>query len=310
MLETGSQNRLVIAHNPHSSRAKLVESKVFARLDAAGIAYVKIEVHKASLADNVARLKTQIRAGDVILCAAGDGSAHAVAHSVLAAGQPGVQLGFLAFGNFNDLPHAYNTRDTLQDPIQFLKKARGVAVRPIDIFADGEYLRSALLYATLGWTAQAASRFDDPKFRGRDGGKGVLPSLWNLGLFYFQSRRDSQLPEFRFDGLEPQKASDVLFVNGPTVARLFKSGVRYDQENEFLFRALDVSSLAKNIGFLASGMSGVMRGTRASEAVLNFTVPSDMPLQCDGEVVELGQILKLEVRKSARTLNILTTLAK
>src|SRR5690606_19018442 len=112
-----NNRRLVIAHNPHSSRAADVQALVFNRLDAAGYRYETLEVRQAPLAENVHMLAPEVRPNDIVLSAAGDGSAHAIFHTVLAANQPGVELGFLAFGNFNDISHAFNDSKTLRDPV-------------------------------------------------------------------------------------------------------------------------------------------------------------------------------------------------
>lgn len=263
---------------------------------------------QASLADNVARLAPRIQPGDVILSAAGDGSAHAVFHSVLAANQPGVELGFLAFGNFNDIPHVFNTKDSLHDPVTFLEKAKTETIWPLSVVVNGEPLRSALLYATIGWTAQAAGQFDDPTTRGKliHGGAGIIKSLWTTGWYYLKTRRRSLLPPFRYDG-KACKKTDLIFANSPTVARLFHTSKQYYQQEVFLFRMLDVRSVIKNIPFLISGLIGRMRGSEETEVTLEFEAPSLVPIQCDGEVVELEDVSRVEVKKAAMPLTVLVT---
>lgn len=301
--------RLVIAHNPHSARSAAVQSLVFDRLDAAGYLYSTLEVQQASLADNVARLASQILAGDLILSAAGDGSAHAVAHSVMAANQSGVELGFLAFGNFNDVPHTFTDKATFRDPVAFLERAKPERVWPLSVHVDGKPLRNAILYVTAGWTARAANQFDDPTVRSRltKGGAGVTKSVWRLTLYYFKTRRLGALPAFRYDGTLHQKKTDLIFANGPTVARLFRSGRRYYRQNVFLYRMLDIRRLITNMPFLASGVIGLMRGSELAEVAIEFEQPSLVPIQCDGEVVELQNVTRLEVRKADRPLSVLAT---
>ncbi|MEO8691407.1 MAG: diacylglycerol kinase family protein [Candidatus Saccharimonas sp.] len=302
--------RLVIAHNPHSSRSRAVQQSVFDRLDSAGLVYELIEVRQASLADNVARLKSQIHDGDIILSAAGDGSAHAVAHSVIAAAKKGVELGFLAYGNFNDLPHAFNSSATLRDPVAFLEAARSEKVYALDILVDDKLLRHALLYATFGWTAQAAAIFGDPKLRGKltQGGAGLGKSLSRLGVYYFQSRRSSLLPNFSLNGITHNAATDLILANGPAVARVFRTGSRYYRKSkEFRYTVLDVRKLFRNAPFLLGGLVGRMPTDETSEIKLDFGAPADLPIQCDGEVVKLRGVRSIVVRKDPKPLNILTT---
>jgi len=303
-----THRRLVIAHNPHSTGATAVQVAVFDRLKAAGYAYETIEVQQASLQDNIAHLAPLIQENDVILSAAGDGSAHAVFHTVLAANQPGVQLGFLGFGNFNDVPHTFTARSSFRDPVVFLEQAKPEEVWPISIYADGELLRSALLYITLGWTAQAAAQFDNPKVRGKltKGGGGLLKSLWRLGWYYFKTRRDSLLPPLRYNGKAYQK-TDLIFANGPSVARIMRSMGQYYRGRTFLFRMVDVRGLVKNMPFLMSGFIGRMKGDEVEKAAVEFDVPLHGLLQCDGEVVQVENVTHIEVKKAAHPLEILTT---
>ncbi len=304
-----TNRRLVVAHNPHSSRASEVESKVFDRLNVAGYVYETIEVRQAHLNDNVARLAPLIRPGDIVLSAAGDGSAHAVFHTILAAGQPGVELGFLGFGNFNDMPNTFNTKETLRDPVLFLEQAKSEEAYPITVFANKKPVRSALLYATIGWTARAANQFDDPKVRHSitHGGAGIIKSLARVGWYYLRSRRGSVLPPFKKGDEQHSKTTDVLFANGPMVARIIRSGTQYYQQKVFLYRALDVRGIIKNIPFLLASLFGKMKGEETAVVTLEFAQPSPIPLQCDGEVVELENVSAFEVRKADVPLRILVT---
>lgn len=286
-----------------------MQTQVFDRLNAGGYKYETIEVQQAHLDDNVARLAPLIKPNAIVLSAAGDGSAHAIFHTVIAANQPGVELGFLAYGNFNDIPNTFNTKDTLRDPVVFLKRARPQLVWPLTITVDDTPLRRALLYATAGWTAQAAAKFDDPAVRGKltRGGAGLVKSLWRLGWHYLGTRRNSGLPAFWY-GDKCYRQTDLIFANGPTVARLFKTGQRYYEQPLFLFRMLDVRGLLKNIPFLTAGLLGTMRGEAKTMAAVTFDEPASLLLQCDGEVVALQDIHRLTVRKAAVPLTILTTL--
>lgn len=300
--------RLVISHNPHSSRASEVQQHVFDRLDAAGYAYTAIEVQQAHLDDNIARLAPLIRPGDIVLSAAGDGSAHATAHAVMAASQPGVELGFLAYGNFNDLPNTLNSKATLRDPVAFLEQATPKDIWPIHVSVDDTPLRSALLYASIGWTASAASQFDDPKIRYAitNGEAGVLRSLWRTSLYYLKTRHHSNLPPLQYEG-KTYKVTDLLFANGLTVARLFKTGQRYFEQPVFLFRMLNVRWVLPNVPFLLAGLLGSMSGQKVSSAVVDFEQPMSGLLQCDGEVVQLEGVGRVEVKKATQPLTVLAT---
>lgn len=309
MLDILKDRRLVIAHNPHSSRAHEARELVFDRLDRADIAYETIEIRQSSLQDNIDWIRPQLQAADIVLCAAGDGSAHAVTHAVIAADISGIQIGFLAFGNFNDLPHALNTKESLQNPIEFLQTAQVETFYPLEVAVNGNYFRHALLYATIGWTAQAASRFDQPQIRHKlqTGGAGIMRSLWNIGWYYFKSRHRSYLPPFMLDQRLRTRLTDVLCANGPTVARMFRTGRRYYQLPVFLYKKLNVRSLIVNTPFLLRSLLYKMPGKEKMQTTLDFVDPSNVPIQCDGEVIELRDVTQLHIKKSTIAISVLAT---
>jgi hypothetical protein len=126
-------------------------------------------------------------------------------------------------------------------------------------------------------------------------------------LYYLKTRRDSLLPSFSYGGTAHMKTTDLIFANGPTVARLFRSGKRYYRQNVFLYRKLDVRRLVTNIPFLLSGLIGKMKGEEVTEVMVDFDAPAQVPLQCDGEVVMVENCTRIQVKKAAKSLTILTT---
>lgn len=300
--------RLVVAFNPHSSRASRVHENVFYRLDEAGFKYQKIEVLQASLEDNVRHIVPQLRPGDVILSTAGDGSAHAVANAVIAS-KLKVSVGFLAYGNFNDLAHTFNTRFTRTDPIALLESAHEQDMAPLDIYVNKKIVRHALLYSTFGWTAQAADEFNKSGARQslQTGGAGIMRSVVRLAAFYKKSRRDGRLPAMTLNGQPENKLTDVLCVNGSHLARVFRTAQKYYNQNVFLVKTLDVTGLIKNVGFLTQSTLGRMSGDKHQSIEMAFDRPSVVPMQCDGEVVELQNVEKILVSKSTDFIRVLTT---
>lgn len=304
-----SGRRLVIAHNPHSTRSRQVKSQVFDSLDQAGYDYHLIEVQQASLAENVERLKTQIKPNDIVLSAGGDGSAHAVAHSVLAADQPNVSIGFLGYGNFNDLPHSLNKRRDQKDPLSLLENATEQTLYPLTILADNQPVRSALLYTTIGWTAKAAAKFDDQSSRQRvlqSGKANIIKSLWHAFKFYMVSRAKSDLADFTIDENRYSKRTDILFANSTALARLFKTGRNYGASKQFLMRVLRVRWLAPNAPFLLLGLLGHMSGRVRSGAIIKFEQTTNLPVQCDGEVFQV-EAKNIEITKGQRKLTVISS---
>lgn len=299
--------RLVIAYNPHSSRAAKVKELVFERLEEAGYKYDTIEVKKASLADNVARLKDLIKPGDVIISAAGDGSAHAVAASVIAANQPNVALGFLAFGNFNDLPNVLNSKKSRQDPVELLATSTEAEAFPLEVQTNGRPLRFAMLYATIGWTAEVASYFDDDKNRAGRASLGTLSNYLRVTKYYFKSRRvAAELPLPPVGKGKP--STDLLFVNGPRLAHVFQTGGRFYLRPDFLFVPLNVRTLTHNLPLIVRSVAlHKAKGEIASEKQIDFTEPVNITVQCDGEVDVLKSVKTIVVKKLDHPINILTS---
>ena len=299
-----SSRRLVVAYNPASSRAPEVDAKVFKRLDEEAIKFTKIEVAVATPEQNMRSIASQIKPGDVILSAAGDGSAHAVMNGVLAANQPGVSLGFLAFGNFNDLPRSLNSRFSLQDPLRLLENGRPETVYPLHIKSDS-IDRASLLYITMGWTAAAAGQYDRPEVRGRlqkPGQAFMINNLIRLTKYYFRSRKDYHLPL-----QDNSKVTDILAVNGSRTARFFKSRHSLTSRRDFLTVRLDVSSLIKNLPFLVLSVVGFMPAKPTAKLNVKFKPGAKFLIQLDGEVLELNDPTGLVIAKSDQPLEVLTT---
>lgn len=312
IMKTNSSERLVVIHNTNSSHATNVQRGVFDRLSAAGLTYERFLTPSSQPADNIDAVANFVRPGDRVLSAAGDGTANAVANGLLMADLAGVTVGFLGYGNFNDMSHTFNSRSAQRNPLPMLNTTETTTVQPLDVLVNDELWRRAMLYTTLGWTALAAHEFDNPKTRERlqHGGANILSSLARLGLMYFKTRHDSALPSFtREDGSHYDTLTDVLAVNGPIMAKIIRSGQHKYAEPEFLRRDLDVSGLVKNTPFLIASGLGHMSGTTVQSDTFYFDAPSSLPIQLDGEFSQLDDVSTLAIRKSpdSPTLQVMTT---
>jgi hypothetical protein len=307
-----TSERLVIVHNSNSSHASDVQANVFHALDAAGVTYTSHLTPSPSPQDNIEDIAGFVRPGDTVLTAAGDGTGNVVGNSLLLANQPDVKVGFLGYGNFSDMAATFNAGKAKRNPLLQLQSDQTQALRPLEIMKNDEHWRYALLYATLGWTALAAHEFDNPKIREKlqRGGANIANSLARLGLFYFKTRHDSDLPSFTREGdIRYDHLTDVLAVNGPIMAKIIRSGKNKYADADFLSRDLDVSGLIKNSPFLVASGLGYMPGKLVTSDTLRFAEPATLPVQLDGEYTQLENVSKLQITKTPAvpTLHVITT---
>lgn len=301
-MKTNNHERTVVIHNTKSSHAANVAHGVFDRLDEAGIASTHFLTPSPHVEDNIDAIANLVQPGDTVISAAGDGTANAVLNGLLTADHQDVRVGFLGYGNFNDMAHTFNARSARRDPLALLRSEKSVELHPLAVTKNGEHWRYAGLYATLGWTAVAAAEFDDPRVREKlqHGGANIVSSLARLGLHYFKTRHISDIPPFyREDGRVREGTTDVLAVNGPIMAKIIRSGQDKYLDPDFLLRDLDVSGLFKNSGFLAASALGRMPGNLTTSDTLHFTHPSSLPIQVDGEFSRLDDVTDLTISKAA-----------
>lgn len=304
--------RVVVIHNTNSSHASEVQANVLNVLDAEGVVYAAFQTPSPNPKDTIDAVADFVRSGDTILSAAGDGTGNAVGNGLLLANQSDVKVGFLGYGNFNDMAATFNAGTAKRNPLLQLQSDQTRTLHPLEIMKNNEHWRYALLYSTLGWTALAAHEFDNPKIRERlqGGGATIASSLARLGLFYFKTRHTSKLPPFRREnGSYHDNLTDVLAVNGPIMAKIIRTGKNKYGDADFLRRDLDVSGFAKNIPFLVASGLGHMPGTLTTSDELQFAAPATLPIQLDGEYTGLRDVSTLAIRKSpdAPTLQVITT---
>lgn len=301
-MKTNNHERIVVIHNTKSSRASSVAHGVFDRLEDGGISSTHFLTPSPHVEDNIDAIANLVEPGDTVISAAGDGTANAVFNGLLTADHQDVRVGFLGYGNFNDMAHTFNARSARRDPLALLNSEKSIEVNPLVVAKNGEHWRYAGLYATLGWTAVAAAEFDDPRVREKlqHGGANIVSSLARLGLHYFRTRHTSDIPPFyRENGQLHEGVTDVLAVNGPIMAKIIRSGQDKYKDPDFLLRDLDVSGLFKNAGFLAASALGRMPGESTTTDVLHFVHPSSVPIQVDGEFSRLEEVSSLSISKNA-----------
>ena len=305
MTHSHKHERIVVVHNPNSTRANKVHSGVFNRLDEHDISYVTHATNYPDAEANIADMQQTFRNGDTVLSVGGDGTAMQVANGVLRNQHADTAIGVLGYGNFRDLGKE-------QDPLKLLdESARVAAVHPLTIEVNDTYLRDAPGYMSLGFTALIASRFGTKSSRERlkamPEWTKLLASIGQVGLDYF-ALRNQKIPAFHTD-LSPtveHAATDLFALNSPQAGSVIRSATDYGRESYFGFRTNNVSSVLPNIPFGIQALLGHAPARTVEELTIHFEEPSTVPFQTEGEFVELTDVNKLFIYKDpAKTLRML-----
>ena len=98
--------------------------------------------------------------------------------------------------------------------------------------------------------------------------------------------------------------TDYLAVNGPTMSRLMKGGKWYLSREGFGSAVKRLGKFWKMVGF---GLRSVIFGLRLSETSrdeIEFSVPSEVEIQAEGEYKRLTEVTRIEVRKAERGMKV------
>lgn len=322
--------RLIIVYNPHSSQYIHVKDEVFPDLTKIkGYMVGKFAIKKIPFEDNLKALKQFLKNGDLVIAAGGDATAAVSANAILESGKD-VTLGVLPYGNFNDLARTLGTK-TLSDvvnmagdarrgtPKTFLackkfwgKRAAGPAsvehFYPLDIIVNGKHWRYATCYVTMGMTAEAVELFDDPKIRKnlQKGHKSSWRSYVQLMKWYFKNRHKKLfIPEFKINGkLQPKKTSDYAAVNGKSMCRVMKGGDDFLVPTIFRSMTDRLANFWRLSKLMTKSILVRTPGTETKGDILEFTIPSTISLQAEGEYKTFEKVKTIEVIKPDKHLKV------
>lgn len=193
-----------------------------------------------------------------------------------------------------------------------------VEVYPLEVLVDGEHWRYAMCYATVGLLAEATEMMDEEGVRARlnTGRRGVLYSLVRAVFWYLGNKGRRFLPGAEVSGSEGGEvvvklngevvagATDYLAVNGPRVAKMMKGGKWYLSKEKFGSGVKSLGKFWKMVGF---GLRSITLGIKLAESegdVLEFSEPSEVEIQAEGEYQRLSGVRKIEVRKVKRGMKV------
>lgn len=203
--------------------------------------------------------------------------------------------------------------------------ARVREIWPLEILVDGKHWRYAPCYVTLGLLAEASEIMDGDRVRKslNTGKRGPLYSLMVAVWWYLKNKGREFLPSPGVESSAPEGvadseevvvklngealeegATDYLAVNGPTMSRLMKGGKWYLSETGFGSAVKRLGKFWKMVGF---GLRSVIFGLRLNEASVDkieFSQPSTVEIQAEGEYQRLEGVSKIEVRKAKRGMKV------
>ena len=296
--------RLLIVYNPRSSRYADVREEVLALArDLTGYMVGKYEIEKTDVDRNARKFAGILKDGDMVLAAGGDATAVIAVNGILQSGRD-VELAVLPYGNFNDLARTLGT-----EKFEDVFKGRAGKLYPLEIVVDGELLRYATCYVTMGMTAEAVKIYDGVKMR------KVLKKKWgryvgsytNLMKWYFKNRHKHQfLPEFKLNGvLKDKRISDYAAVNGKSMARVMRGGDDWMDSKRFRSETDRLTSFWRLVKLMTKSVLVRVPGEETTGDVLEFVKPGRVELQAEGESLVLEGVKKIEIKKGEKCLRII-----
>ena len=313
------KKNLTLVVNPRSSGFELIRKKILPFLDETHFeksSFKTFEIQPTSPMENAHEMAKGLEDGDVILVAGGDGTAHIAANAVAISGKKNIKIKFTGFGNFNDYAHSFS-KNSGKAAVQSFETLKVQAkIRPIELKINGEFFRYAPLYATVGLTAEMAEIFEGGRIR------KVLKKVYNRNIrlilslsaatrFYFKHCRNHilNLSKIKINDEDflniPQNPTDIVFMNGPRMARIMRSSINKKDSDNFGFEVLNSAGLIRNSPFLMKGFFGKIPLKRADRVEIAFRKPQNIVIQIEGEVCKIKKVQTIEAKISDKIIEIL-----
>lgn len=296
------KRRVVVIYNQCSSRAHEVDQQVLKHLHQlfpGGV--IEYQIKQTHFEDNVTQIAKILKEGDFVVAAGGDGTAIIAANGILNTNFKHVSIGFLGFGNFNDVAGTFSRKKTIHDIIAGYQHT--VDVYPLEIKVNDKHFRYAVLYTTFGLLAGAANEFEDKGKRRKlqNGGAHFLPSLFALLPYYLRTKGKNYLPA---SDLSDKKLTDYIAINGPRMAKVFRTNAELYRTPRFHQTTLNVARFICTSPFVIKSFFGHMPGTQKESDSFKLIKPEDIEVQTDGEYRLLKQVRRIEITKPHKHLNV------
>ena len=298
--------RIILIYNPRSSRFNTVKQEVLSKTTTLkGYMIGKYEVEPTNVDKNAAKFTKILKNGDLVIAAGGDATASIAANGILHSNKD-VKLAVLPSGNFNDL--ARTLRSTTFEDI-FSSNSYTAKLYPLEIFVDNKFFRYATCYVTIGMTAEAVKLYDTPNMRKKlktNFGRKIS-SYTSLTGWYFKNRHKKIfLPNFKLNGeIQHPKTSDYAAINGRSMARVMKGGEDYLKPKVFRSETDHLANFWRLLKLMTKSIFHRIPGSETTGDILEFTEPTTIELQAEGEYHTFKNIHKIEIRKGIKCLKVI-----
>lgn len=310
--------RIIIAYNPRSSKHARIREEVIEPLQKkSGYVIGKFEVKSVPVDENAKELAKILVDDDLLIVAGGDGTATVGINAAMQADAE-ITLGVLGYGNFNDFARMVNSRN-LEQILDSFKQKKVKTLYPLEAIIDGKAWRYAACYFTIGMFAESTEVFDVPKTRKslKKGRKCLMYSVVQLAKWYFRNRKTEFLAKDirmnnvpmnrmkvgrsgRMKEIKGKHVSDVLFVNGKTVAKIMKGGKYWQDKQDYYVSYGRLKGFFRLCSFMMRSIFSRMPGhVVTGETKIDFSAASEFEIQAEGEYTKL-EASELIVRKSAK----------
>lgn len=314
--------RIIIAYNPKSSKhARIREEVILPAQKLKGYTIGKFEVKSVPVNENARELAKILLDGDLLIAAGGDGTATMGLNAAMQT-KAKITLGVLGYGNFNDFSRTVKSKSFLQIISDF-ENGKIEKLYPLVAKIDGRIWRYAACYFTVGMFAESTEVFDAPETRQklRKGKKSLVFSITQLAKWYFKNRKKEFLARsVKMDGVamnrmklcrngklkevSGRQVSDVMFVNGKTVAKVMRGGEFWRSADEFFVSFGRLKNFFRLCRFMIFSMLGRMPGHIAeTEVKIEFEGTSEFEIQAEGEFAKV-KAKELTVSKALRDVDV------
>ena len=320
--------RLILVLNPRSSQYAAVTREI---LEPArklkGWTVGKFELDLGDVDENAARLAGILQDGDLVVAAGGDGTASVAVNGVMMAGEgrsgvggagqsvvgvgarKRVTLAALGYGNFNDTARMLGVkrREGLEEVVARFAQGQTTEIYPLEALVNGKHWRYAAAYVTVGMLAASTAVFDTEPVRWklREGKPRLIFSLWSLVKWYARHHRQDWLPEgYRNGEAWAARTTDYVAVNGKSVAQVMRGGRWYLDPQEFQGGVMRLGSFWRVGWMMLMSIFRRVPGETTRGDRLEFTAPSAVVIQAEGEHEELNGVERIEVRKARRGMRV------
>lgn len=291
---------IIVVKNPNSTNHKKVENDVLMPLLRAGYAFDTYDTQYPEAARNTAAMVQDLPHHATILSATGDGTSSQVTNAAVS-GNKQWHIGYLPYGNFNDLAYAHmNRRQSVVD----LMRAPIAHLHPLSIAVNGNHQRYVPGYITLGMTALIAEQYDNQTSRDtlratRSRMGQLVQSLAQASTDYWQLK-NAKLPNFQANGgLICTTATDIAIANTPIIAGIIRTAEPYYNTLYFGARTdLNMGSIWQATTFGTQALIGRTPLTSMQSLAIDFTAPVSVPIRTDGEPLANTGTTSIAIRKS------------